>query len=353
MKLKHKNLKNGEIKVKIENQEDLWYLSNIIEPSDIVKGTTLRKIKSGKEGDRSQKAVRKPMFIELKAEKAEFSNGSNLKILGTITQGPEDIPLGSYHSFTLEENSEITIVKEHWLKYQLDKIEEACKEAASKILIAVHDREEAVFAVMKKYGYDILAEIKGNVQKKAVDTASSGSFYSEIIELIEDYSKRYMAEKIIIASPAFWKEDLMKEMQNAELKRKIILATCSSVGKNGIEEVLKRPEAKEALKQDRISKEANLVEKLFQEISKAGTAAYGIAETEKAVAAGAASDLLVSDSLIQSSREEGSYMRIEKMMKAAESARGEVHIISSEHESGQKLKGIGGIGAILRYRMNY
>jgi stalled ribosome rescue protein Dom34 len=33
--------------------------------------------------------------------------------------------------------------------------------------------------------------------------------------------------------------------------------------------------------------------------------------------------------------------------------KGEIHIISSEFDAGKKLDGLGGIGAILRYKMNY
>jgi len=47
------------------------------------------------------------------------------------------------------------------------------------------------------------------------------------------------------------------------------------------------------------------------------------------------------------------YRRIEKLMKQAEAMQGNVMIISSEHEAGRKLDGLGGIGAVLRYRMNY
>ena len=40
-------LKNGEIKVKIENPDDFWYLTTIIDKGDLVKGKTIRKIKLG------------------------------------------------------------------------------------------------------------------------------------------------------------------------------------------------------------------------------------------------------------------------------------------------------------------
>jgi len=41
------------------------------------------------------------------------------------------------------------------------------------------------------------------------------------------------------------------------------------------------------------------------------------------------------------------------MMKIVDQTKGEIHIISSEYEGGRKLDGLGGIGAILRYKLNY
>jgi len=148
MKLLFKDIKKGEIKVKVENQEDLWYLSNIVDIGDLIKGKTLRKIKIGEKDQRSLKIIKKTVFIEIKAEKIEFETDI-LKILGKITQGPEEIALGSYHSINLEENTIISIKKQKWLKFQLDKLNEACKGNVSKILIIVHDREEAYFALMR------------------------------------------------------------------------------------------------------------------------------------------------------------------------------------------------------------
>jgi protein pelota len=40
-------------------------------------------------------------------------------------------------------------------------------------------------------------------------------------------------------------------------------------------------------------------------------------------------------------------------MKTAEQTKAEIYIISSEHEGGKKLDGLGGMGAILRYKLNY
>ena len=169
MKLMHSDFKKGPAKIKVENLDDLWYLNQIIETHDLIKGKTLRKIKIGQEDQRKQKVTKKSIFLLVEVEKIEFGKTSNvLRVSGTVKEGTEDIPLGSYHTFNIEENTIITIIKQNWLKFQIDKLKEASKEASSRILICVHDREEAYFALMKKYGYQLLSNIKGTVQKKQI-----------------------------------------------------------------------------------------------------------------------------------------------------------------------------------------
>jgi len=354
MKLIYSDFKKGEVKVKVENLDDLWYLNQIIEKNDFVKGKTFRKIKIGEETQRKQEVVKKPVLLLIQVEKVEFGKFSSvLRISGLVREGPEDVPLGSYHTFNIEENSILTIIKQRWLKFQIDRIKEASKETASKILICVHDREEAYFALMKKYGYQLLANIKGTVVKKADIKKVESTFYKEIIKQLEEYGQRYSLSKIIIGSPAFWKEELMKELKDESLKGKIILATCSSADENAINEVLKRPETESALKQDRIAKEYKYIEELFAEISKSNLASYGLKETKNAAISGAVRTLLITDGFIQQKRAENQYEETEEIMRTVDTTKGDILIISSEHEAGKKLDGLGGIAALLRFKLNY
>jgi len=206
---------------------------------------------------------------------------------------------------------------------------------------------------MKKYGYQLLTNIKGTVTKKADVKQKETNFYKEILKQLVEYDKRYNLSKIIIASPAFWKEELMKELKDENLKNKIILATCSSVGENAINEVIKRPETENALKQDRIAHEFRCVEELFVEISKNNLATYGLKDTKDTAISGAVKTLLITDSFIQKKRMENKYESIDNIMKLVDSTKGDILIISSEHEAGKKLDGVGGIAAILRYKINY
>ena len=61
--------------------------------------------------------------------------------------------------------------------------------------------------------------------------------------------------------------------------------------------------------------------------------------------------MLVTDKLIQQLRADNKFAELDRLMKSVDKAKGKVWIISTEHEGGKKLQGLGGIGAILRYKM--
>jgi protein pelota len=348
MQIIKKNLKQGEVVVKVNSPEDLWFLNQVIDADDLIKGKTERKIKIGKEDERKQAVVKKTIFIEIKAEKKEFHKYSdNLRINGIITQGADDVPKGSHHTFDVEPGSIITITKKQWPNYQLEKLKEATEQIKTKIIALLFDREEAIFAMLKNQGYEILAKIKGEVAKKGFETGSK-DFYKELIEKLNEYNKRFEPQSIIVASPSFWKEYLMKEMPS-ELKSKITLSTCSEVDETAIGEVLQRPELLKVLEHDRAAKEISLVEEVLKAISK-DEACYGLADCNEKVQIGAVKELVVSYGFINKAREEGKHMQIESVMRLAEQTGAKVHILSTD-EAEQKLNGLGGMAGILRWKM--
>ncbi len=351
MKILKSNLKKGEITVIVQSLDDLWYLSQVIEPGDLIKGKTTRKVQLRGKEERSSESVKKQVWITLAVENIEFHKYSSiLRASGMIIEAPEEIPK-AHHTFNFEEGVAATIIKEKWYNYQLGRLKEATTDKKTNTIICVFDREEAEIAILKEQGYEMLAELKGQVQKKEQKTETK-NFYKEIIEALQGYSERHKADHIIIASPSFWKEELLKEMGSNKMKEKLIMATCSSV-KGGINEVLKRPELKEVLKQERTAKESTEVEELFAEISKQGMAAYGLEEVRMCAEAGAVSSLLITDGLIQKTRQENTFKKIEWIMKDADKKGAEIMIINSENEPGKKLDALGGIGAMLRYKLSW
>ncbi len=350
MKIISKNLRQGEVKINVETPEDAWYLSQLIDSGDVIKGKTPRKIKPTEEAEAKKRMV----YMALTVEKVEFSKTTNaLRASGKILEGPEDVPRGSYHTFSIEPGTILTIQKEHWYGYQLDRLEEAAETKQPKILICVFDREEAYLAIMKRAGAEMLGHLTGEVEKKRTGTKVKTSFYEDIIKQLEQYDERYKLDFIILASPAFWKEELLKILKNDALRKKIVQATCSSVDERAIDEVLKRDEVQTALKKERISKELILVEKIMEQLAKKGAVVYGVSATEEAAAAGAVETLLVTDTLIQKLRQENKFGRVDAMMRSVDKQKGKVTIISGEHIGGKKLDGIGGIAALLRYKLSY
>lgn len=347
MKIIHKDIHHGIVKIKAENREDLWYLESIIEPNDLISGMTERKIKLGGNEEKS-KVARVNVYLKILAEKINTESG--LRITGIIKEGPEDIPKGDYHTFNIEEGTVITIEKPQWSRYTLKKLEESARNDSVNILIVAFDREEAVFALLKNNGYEMLLTLKGDVAKKGVDE-KKGSFYKEIIIQMNDYDTKYSFTNIILASPAFWKEYLLKELDNDKLRKKITTATCSSIDESVINEILKRPELKTVLDKDKSARESALIEELLDAV-RTDNAAYGLKHVSEKLDAGNVLILLVSENLIKRSRQDKTYPEIDRMMNIAESINAELKIISSE-DAAKKLDGLSGIACLFRWKENY
>ncbi|MBU1854669.1 MAG: hypothetical protein KKF89_03035, partial [Nanoarchaeota archaeon] len=226
------------------------------------------------------------------------------------------------------------------------KLEDATKSIPVKILIVVFDREEVYFAKLKGQGYEILGKIQGDVQKKEEKHISKNDFYKQITEKIQEYNKIDNLNNIILASPSFWKENLIKILPE-ELKKKTVLATISQVSERSFSEVLKRDELKKILEKNQGTQEVKLLDKLLQHISK-NTACYGLKDTKEKIEIGAVSELMISDSYLQNTKEKGFYKEVEKLMIACEQMDGKTHIISSE-EAKKSLDSLSGIAGILRW----
>jgi len=343
MKILNKDLRHGSIKIKIDSPEDRWYLENIIEPEDIVGSTAERKIKLGGSEEKSKIIIR-TAYIKIRVEKIE-SKG-DMRIAGVIVEAPDDIPKGEHQSFSVNDGATISIEKDSWSRYHLKKIDDACKPSGGTILLVAFDREEALFAILRSTGYELLQGLKGDVQKKDFEE-KKGNFYSEIAKEIKSLDTKNSFSSIIIASPAFWKEYLIKEIDES-IRKKSILATCSSIDERTINEILKRPELRSVLEKDRSAREIIAVDNLLDAIRK-DEAAYGLKNVDDKVSAGNALKLLISENLIRKLREEKKYSAIDNIMNAAEDSGAEIIIISTD-DSAKKLDGISGIGAIQRWK---
>lgn len=351
MKVISFDFKKGLVRLQVTNPEDLWYLSQIIGEGDLISGKTIRKVAMGSAEERAVH-VQKQVFLQVAVERVELAKDS-LRISGKIVEGPDDISHGSYHTFTLSQGTEISLQKDEWLSIHKVQLNEAQLAAPNPILVCVFDRDDALIARSSQSGMEILAQVRGDPERKEKRANTKGDLYKEIIALLQQYDQRLSPQYIILASPAFYKEDLHEQITDKKLKQKIILATCSSAGENAVHEVLRRPETQHALKQVRIVHETDIVDRLLTAIAKLGSATYGFDHVKRAAEMGAVSDVLITNACLKQFQEKGTFQELKDIMKQVEKLKGTIHIISAEHDAGKKLQGLGGIAALLRYKTEW
>lgn len=354
MKIIFKNLKQETVKLEVENLDDLWYLSTVLREGDLVKGKTERRIKSKEEKTRSDKGLRKTITIAVRCEKVEFKE-HNLRVGGIIEQGPEDIiALGTHHTFNIEPGTIITIIKDKnkWSRFELSRLRDAEKSALNpKLVIAVIDDGNVNIALIKEsqiHHYDMSKEFGGKYYTKDREKKKT-EFYNETLNFLTAISQRENISSFIIAGAGFEKENFYKYLseKNKEFAKKCALENIGSHGRTGIYEVIKRGTFKNITEKLNAAHDVVLVEKLLEHIGKdSGLGVYSLIDCENAVNSNAVETLLVNDNLFLKKRE-----KIEAMMNSVKNSKGYVHILNHETEPGQQLNSLGGIAAILRFRI--
>ncbi len=345
MKIIYQDQREGKIKIRIDNQDDLWHLKNIVNPEDVVSAVTFRREETQRDKIRSERGEKKRMRLDIEVEKVEFHEFTDrLRILGVIIEGPQD--LGSYHTLNLTEGDELTIIKE-WKDHELERLKEAVDRSEEPIITFVAlEEDDATIAIMRQYGLKDMARISPNIGGKMYDSEkmSREDFFDEIVKKLKTIIES--GDPLVILGPGFTKEDFFEFCKNnyPDLVKYAEVVPAGEGGMTGVNEVVKKGKERGALDGQRMSYESEIVEDLLTEIKKDGKYSYGMEKVERAVNLGAVDKLLILDTLVRD--EKG-----EILMKKTEEQGGEVAVISSTHEGGEKLEALGKIGALLRYKI--
>lgn len=333
--------KHGTLHVVPENEDDLWHLSKIIESGDIVRGMTSRKEK-GKEGSA---AIRKTFFAEIEVQNASFDRFAKvLRVNGKIIGGSLDvIPLGSMQVVEIEPNQKYKIEKKELRSYHIERLKKASRGKSQEILIVVLDDETATLAILRDFKFETRAEIRSKKSGKQFESEEwEREYFGEIAKKIFDYK----VSTVIIAGPGFVKDGLANFLREKNFSGNVYVQGTSTTGITGLNEVIKSPIIEKIAREAQLVEESKLIEKLLAEISKEGPVAYGLSDVKKAAELRAIESLLVLDELLSEKRDE-----IAHIIELAESSKAKVHIFNSEYEPGKKLEAIGGIAALLRYKI--
>ncbi len=355
MKIIHSDLKHGIVKLRVENTDDLWYLSNIIQSGNIVQSKTERRVKAKEDMVNSGKSERKILTISIRVEKTEFGQDSDsLRISGIIAEGPDDlIAIGSHHTLGIGKDSILTIIKDSWSNTDISQLKDSGKSALRpRILIAVLDEGSANFGLVRGSRiefYDISKAIGGKYDTTGRIKRKT-EFYQDAAEFISNIAGKEGVQAIIIAGAGFEKENFYNFLSGKYpgLKEISVVENIGSHGRTGISEVMKRPVIRKVAEELGSVQDVQMVQELLEHIGRdTGLGIYGLKDIENAAGMGAIEKLLLCDDFLQ--KERG---KVEILIKNVKIARGKFHIVNHESEAGQQLNSLGGIAGILRYRVH-
>jgi protein pelota len=336
---------NDKFKVRVERDEDLWYLSDVIDDGDYVEGETQRKVDMGT--DQKSKSVRKTFFLGINVESVTYDPSmKSFRASGKIVKCPDQVSKGRYHSFNVQNGDVITVQKPSLSTYHIKKLNDATSPPSDVLLVLV-GRDTARFGHLVPNGYEVDRVIEGEAEKKAYDQEIEADFHATVSEHISDVVNREDYQTIVVASPGFWKENVTEHIPDA-LQSDIITASVSRVDNNGFNELLERPELQTALSEEKNRHESEIVRGLMKQI-KQGQACYGWDTTKQKANIGAVDQLVVTESFLSDAKANGFFNDAEQVMKTVEQQGGDVVIISAEDIS-DRIDGLGGIAGVLRWK---
>ncbi len=350
MKITYKNLRTGEVRVVPETEDDLWLLQMVIAPGDIVIARTTRDISFG-----DGRSSRIPMTLAIRVKNVEFEPfTTRLRIHGIVVEGPERFGVkGSHHTLHIDLGNELTIVKEEWSKPLLNKLEKAVTKGLKAIIVAL-DYDEYGIAIAQEQGLKIIDEgslgVPGKEDPNREDILKSK--IKQIARTVIDTARRHNIDVVIVASPGFVKDILIDVLKEMNKKIHVYKDSVSIGGRSGIYEVLRRDIVRDVLRDvSSIEAERVLEEFMLLLVKNPDRIAFGLNEVYEMARIGAVEKLLVLDELVRSYDIEERRL-VEEVLKLVDKYRGEVKIVSSRSPAGEKLRGLNGIIAILRYSVH-
>jgi protein pelota len=352
------NLKKGFVKVVPETFDDLWHLYNVIYENDEVYAYTTREIKPDEKYARPRRGERVSVFLGVKVEKVIWDKFlGKLRIHGIICQAPEIIPTGAHHTLNIALNVPVTIVKKEWARHHVERLERARKTSEKPITIVAIDDEGYAIALTTQYGFEVKMEqstkLPGKLEAEKRSESTKEYFRKSLNSLRQVWTAT--PNPIVIIGVGFVKNDFAKFLENEtkDIARSVIdVKSVNNGGVAGIYEALRAGVLLKAMKQLRIVEETEAVEEVLRRLGKSeSNVTYGIEEVQKAVELGAVEKLVLADTILRQASDDKRLL-LEDLMKRVEQKRGEIIVVSTEHEAGVKIIALGGIAALLRFALH-
>jgi len=329
---------HGEVRLFAESVDDLWHLSHLVRPGDLVFATTFRSVELVQDKIRPEKPEKRPVRLGIRVEGVAFHPYANrLRIGGVIQHGVDE---GSHHTINLDAGSELSVIKT-WRQVDLDRIERAVKASTSGAvhILSVEEGEAELYRI-RQFGPEIVTTVVQG-SSKGSDPGGRATLFERVAALVGE-----VTGTVVIAGPGFVKDEVAKYLREKipDLKDRCITVETKRSGRGAVTEALGKGVLEKITGDLQLKREAELLDTFLERMGKGEPVAYGRAEVEEAVLAGAAEQVLVIDDMVRN-------RDVADLLERAERTRSKVTVFSSLFDPGAQLIALGGIAAILRYRM--
>ncbi|KAL3468421.1 eRF1 domain 1-domain-containing protein [Aspergillus heterothallicus] len=381
----------GSVTLIPEEPEDMWHAYNLIVPGDILYATAIRRVTTtGTTGSTSSQRVR--LTLEIRVKNLDFDpQNSQLHVSGQIMNETPHTKIGQHHTLDLELNRQFTLEKgsgpdnegSGWDSIAVEALKDAVDEGGNR-------RAEAVAVVMQEglahicfigqHRTILKQKVEMSVPRKRVGGSDHDKTMTKFFQTTLDTLLRHLEfntsatsmstsdpiRPVLLASPGFTATSFQKHIQSVAntstpaLKRllpSIAVVHSASGYLHSLTEVLQSPTVKALLSDTKHARETKLMDDFNEQLRKeTNKATYGPREVEYAVDQGAVGRgggvLIISNRLFraQDVAERKRWVTLVDRVRDVEG--GEVRVLSSEHESGRRLDGLGGIAALLTFPIN-
>jgi peptide chain release factor subunit 1 len=290
---------------------------------------------------------------ELRYYKATPPNGL-VVFAGNTSNNPA---VDDFQSWSFEPPEELTVrVYRTEPSFILDPLVEMIEPKYVYGLVVL-DEKEVIFGLLKGKKIVVLKERSSMVPGKTRAGGQSAKRFQRVRqEIIKQWYKtvgslceRFFSSRdnlkgLLLGGPGPAKEEFVNSGHLGSLKDRVIAV--QNTGHSGIvalEELVRKSE--QVLAKEEVVVEKQLVNHFLRHLGKDdGLSVYGLAEVKKLLKQGAVGLVLLSESLDE--------VVIDEFVKLAEEFSSKTAIISLDTREGEQLSQLGGVGAILRYKMN-
>ena len=328
----------GEIRLFPETLDDIWHLSHLVGPGDLVFATTFRSVEAATDKLRPEKVEKRPVRLGIRVEKVEFHQHTNrLRIGGVIESG---VDVTAHHTLNVEPGFELSVIRE-WRPVDCERIQRAVDASAYGVVhvVSVEEGEAQVYR-LRQFGPEWVTTVTAGSSKGA-EAGTRSVLFEKTLDVLAA-----VTGPLVVAGPGFVKDEFADYVRRhaPDLAGRMVVVETRRIGRGAVQEVIGQGILERLLGDLHLAREVRLMDEVLLRIATEGAVAYGIGEVRKAIAYGAAETVLVSDTLL---RDEEATAVIER----AEHVNASVVVLSTEFEPGERLAALGGAAALLRYKI--